>query len=809
MPSVRQQQEIYHKDTIFNAIDSRFNSHDVEGADITLSWDDLPLKWFCQILGWRSMMEKSHEQITKLGESILNRNAALFMIQKDAANNIRVILGCERNESTSIQGTLPGCKIQEIPERNIFPEYPFGGVVSGFNREDIDWDDLIRILPRESLIAVMCRPVTMDNIIQSSRAMYELQGVVDRLASREISRGYTGSSKTVIRDPVADIAGATLKTARKLLDDAFGDGDCHEACLWYLAKTPVNSIATGELLSSRCGGVPIPTMETFIGVHRIAFPFAAWNIPIMHTPKLWENRLTSPMARSALAKWIPIPMDEHPGYAMNVASRNAASFSLFDITPHATQGRVIRMGTVVGSGAAEKLNIDSLTAHMLCSGASGTGKTTALKTLIHGADEYDIPALILEPVKSEFNDLSNIGVQSKVYSSGYGGRSLVFNPFIPEPFTQIYSHIRSLCAAITAATDDLPPIPQALELVVKEVYRRHGWAPNDYYIGTGEARSFPNFRELQDLILPYFRESELYKGEVKVNVSSALFVRISALADHTFLLGNEPFPTQELLSQNAAIQFEGLDLISDKCFFGSVILNQINEYLRRLPSSDQLQHLIVIDEAHNIFMKTNGENSVQNVTGEYISNLLSEIRSFGVGVILADQRPGYIHENAIANTATKMTFALEQRQDLDAVAKMFSLSEDQYKHFREMPSGTAIVSVRGQPSIIEMCVEKVPLTNTKRLTMCRYCSYGHLCAKERAYELIRKMPLEEYRHKLLLNMANLESLHRIIQQFLQECGAMTPPEKQCTLGILIEEMDGDLQKNYFCHVCTECVLHSV
>lgn len=116
---------------------------------------------------------------------------------------------------------------------------------------------------------------------------------------------------------------------------------------------------------------------------------------------------------------------------------------------------------------------------------------------------------------------------------------------------------------------------------------------------------------------------------------------------------------------------------------------------RAKANENKLLHLTLIEEAHNLLQKPEmdigGSGNPQKVSAEMFTNILSEIRSYGQGLIIVDQVPTRLIPDAIKNTNYKIIHRLTAADDAAEVAASMSLSEEQIGIIPRLRIGEAIV----------------------------------------------------------------------------------------------------------------------
>ncbi len=109
---------------------------------------------------------------------------------------------------------------------------------------------------------------------------------------------------------------------------------------------------------------------------------------------------------------------------------------------------------------------------------------------------------------------------------------------------------------------------------------------------------------------------------------------------------------------------------------------------------DGLRHVTVVEEAHRLLRRVDGRGATSQSV-ELFANLLAEIRSYGEGIVVAEQIPSKVIPDLIKNTALKVVHRLPAADDRDAVGGTMNLSEAQSEYVVTLPPGRAAVFVDG------------------------------------------------------------------------------------------------------------------
>ena len=161
----------------------------------------------------------------------------------------------------------------------------------------------------------------------------------------------------------------------------------------------------------------------------------------------------------------------------------------------------------------------------------------------------------------------------------------------------------------------------------------------------------------------------------------------------------------ELFDRNVIVNVSEIGSTKDRALIMALLLLNLNEYrkaqykedpvYRSSAQKNRLQHLTLVEEAHNLLRKpaadVSGAGDPQTIVAEYFGNMLSEIRAYGEGFLVVDQVPTRLIEDATKNTNYKITHRLVAPDDCDVMAASMSLREDQKHILATLGIGNAIV----------------------------------------------------------------------------------------------------------------------
>jgi len=405
----------------------------------------------------------------------------------------------------------------------------------------------------------------------------------------------------------------------------------------------------------------------------------------------------------------------------------------FDIAQEPVAGReAIDVGEILDRSRRPAgplvLPLDSLNRHVFVSGATGSGKSQTVRTLLEAATRAGIPWLVVEPAKAEYRlmaaRLAGIGggipgtdaVISEVVRIRPGESDAIaagLNPLEPAPDEDgrrfpLQTHADLVKALFIASFRSDEPFPQVLSAALTRVYEDAGW---DLALAEPVAAdanpSYPNLADLQRAAIRIVQEVG-YSQRITDDVLGFIKVRLSSLRLGTtgrFLQGGHQLDFGKLLRTNAVLEIEDVGDDSDKAFLMGTVLIRLVEHLRMVnrgkPSGPAgLRHLTVIEEAHRLLRRPEAPGSGASGGAaahavEMFAGLLAEIRAYGEGLIIAEQIPDRLIQDVIKNTAVKITHRLPAADDRDAVGATMNMTQAQNRFLVTLKPGEAAVFADG------------------------------------------------------------------------------------------------------------------
>lgn len=361
-------------------------------------------------------------------------------------------------------------------------------------------------------------------------------------------------------------------------------------------------------------------------------------------------------------------------------------------------GKLYHLGKIIDKKIG--LNIETLASHTFVTGSTGSGKSNAVYCLIDKLYEKNIKFLIIEPAKGEYKNVFGGRKDVKVYGTNKKYTELLrINPFSFNDEIHILEHIDRLVEIFNACWPMYAAMPSILKDAIEKAYMAVGWNLKDSINLFNEIK-YPTFETLKLTLENVIKSSE-YSDETKGNYIGALVTRVSSLSRG--ILGNvfiEDEITEEcLFDENVIVDISRIPSMETKSLVMGILFMKLHEYKISVSSSlenQKLNHITILEEAHNLLKRTSFEQSqesgnLQGKSVEMMTNAIAEMRTYGEGFIIVDQAPELLDLAVIRNTNTKICLKLPNLSDRELIGKAMDLDDKQIKELAKLEVGVAAV----------------------------------------------------------------------------------------------------------------------
>ena len=439
--------------------------------------------------------------------------------------------------------------------------------------------------------------------------------------------------------------------------------------------------------------------------------------------------LSTPLNTEELSLETSLPRKDVPGLRFVRSSvRFANNPGTNDCKGMLSMGKIIDSGVVQGNDYS--IDVNSLVKHSLIVGSTGCGKTITCKTIINEVLNRDIPVLIIEPAKDEYvrwavkwneehpENPVNIympGVNNlEMYGVKEGARALSplkLNPFQPAAVEGAPIDLLTRCEQLTALINASLPSSDILPVIMEEAFFTFMTETYKYEFTSGETKQKEDYPKL-DKVLPVARKILNLRGysqEVANGLAAALDTRFQYLVRGKrgeILNVFRSTSYEKLFNQTTVVNLSKIANQKDKALIMSLLMLSLYEYrisaynydenYRRNAQKNELLHLTVVEEAHNVLARPRidlaGVGNPQQVVADLFGNMLSEIRGYGEGLMIVDQVPTRLIDDAVRNTNYKIAHRLSAKEDVEVMASALGLRLDQQGLIPLLQQGQAVIT---------------------------------------------------------------------------------------------------------------------
>lgn len=336
-------------------------------------------------------------------------------------------------------------------------------------------------------------------------------------------------------------------------------------------------------------------------------------------------------------------------------------------------------------------SLKDLAKHMLVVGTPGSGKTTFSVSLLDRLwKEHNIPFLVIEPAKNEYRALVQSIPDLQVFTPGKNFISpFIFNPFVPPKNVKLETYKSTLKTAFAAAVSMSTPLDKIFEESINNCYSDFRWL--DTYTSDDKGRPF----NISDFIKCFQETFDGigYTGDAK-NIGRAGVVRLNSLVN---LFDNySSIPIEDLLKKPTIIELAAIENSDEKALIIALLLLSILAYVNaNYVGEGGLKNVILLEEAHVLLdADTNagqGDANPSAIAQGLVKRMLAEIRSYGVGIVIADQSPRKVSTDVVALTDMKVVFRLVESVDKQIIADSTNMSDTQIQRMSKLKPGEAFL----------------------------------------------------------------------------------------------------------------------
>lgn len=388
-----------------------------------------------------------------------------------------------------------------------------------------------------------------------------------------------------------------------------------------------------------------------------------------------------------------LPVIECAEFGRNIVSYDSAP----TVKTELDIGKIFHMNHIEKTDV--RLAKSSLASHTFITGSTGSGKSNTVYQLLNEALNQNVKFMVVEPAKGEYKHV--FGTQDDVYVYGTNpavSPLLRINPFSFPQGIHILEHLDRLVEIFNVCWPMYAAMPAVLKSAVEKSYADCGWnltlSQNRY-----KEMLYPSFADVARNIREIIDSSE-YDTENKGAYKGSLLTRLQSLTNgiNGMIFTCDDISDRDLFDRNVIIDLSRVGSSETKSLIMGMLVLKLQEYRMAgaVGMNSELNHITVLEEAHNLLKRTSTEISSEsaNLMGksvEMLANAIAEMRTYGEGFIIADQAPGLLDLSVIRNTNTKIIMRLPDRSDRELVGGAANLNDDQIVELAKLPCGVAAI----------------------------------------------------------------------------------------------------------------------
>lgn len=442
-------------------------------------------------------------------------------------------------------------------------------------------------------------------------------------------------------------------------------------------------------------------------------------------PEIWGQlrraqsdayRLPYIITAAEAAEFFRLPIGDEKvgaGFRVNDSGKSSRTYA-----GNIINGADITVGQLRGSSRGDNIGffLNDLTKHMLIVGSPGSGKTTFSVSLLDRLwKQYHIPFLVIEPAKNEYRALIQSIPDLQVFTPGKNNISpFFFNPFVPPKNVRLESYKSTLKTAFAAAVSMTTPLDKIFEETINNCYSDFRWL--DHYTSDDKGQIF----NISDFIKCFQDTFDAigYSGDAR-NIGRAGVVRLNSL---TNLFDNYfSVPIEDILQRPTVIELAAIENSDQKALLIALLLLSILSYVNRnYLGQGKLKNVVMLEEAHVLLAATGagGQDATPSlIAQELVKRMLAEIRSYGVGLVIADQSPRKVTSDVVGLTDIKLAFRIVEKEDKQIIADSTNMSDIQMQRLGRLKPGEAFFFFHRLDEPEEVKTEDYRLENKIDITL--------------------------------------------------------------------------------------------
>ncbi len=305
--------------------------------------------------------------------------------------------------------------------------------------------------------------------------------------------------------------------------------------------------------------------------------------------------------------------------------------------------------------------------HMIILGGSGAGKTETIRCIAAELAAQAMPVVLIDfhgDMAASTGDIRSYKIRE--------GAEYYFNPLELDPAIDEITPLRATSDFVDAISINFPTLGiqqrRKIKNIIKDCYRMSGI--------TGNTATWTRVLDFDDI-----------EGEIMSCEDEAIPAYLEDIFDYKLFSGEEKISLPTILS--GGITHINLNALPEnlRYLFADLFLRRIYYTLQatgEIPRGtenerEKFRLFVIVDEAKLLVSQKSGsKTAIKAVLNKYAT----EMRKFGVSLILASQLIAHFNEEILANIAVKFCMRAENKKQAQENAKFFEVSEKDLLNFR-------------------------------------------------------------------------------------------------------------------------------
>ena len=348
---------------------------------------------------------------------------------------------------------------------------------------------------------------------------------------------------------------------------------------------------------------------------------------------------------------------------------------------------LISDSSMAGSSGLDDLAGEARFRHTLITGDPGTGKSTALQRWLINASR-DSTITVVDPTKKadEYELLRTAGFDIIDVAT-----MLPLNPLLPPLGVRVAQYSDLVVRAIDESTGLGDKFPLGTSILRNAVHAAYD-APNvDGRPGLADV-----IREVYDRVASMAQRSTQDAQIARESVTERL-IDVSDSQGEGSLCGDgySELPWRELRDRNVVLLLHGLGSRERRTLVSMLAVAGVTQSQAQL-GGDQ-SRLLVLEEAHNFFPRSNGGRSASGIMQELLGDAVAELRSSRIGLVFVDQLPSGLPAAIRSICGNVVAFRSSDRDEADVIGSKLNLGESSSNPLVELADYQAYVRLVAEP----------------------------------------------------------------------------------------------------------------